>query len=177
MIRGVNSVTRMNMFIKKPTNGDKRTVKFRPGKVAEEPIHLLATSNQNSMDARDRTPSMHSDRSLSRDLGGTNNSFNEIVEKRRNNTMAADQRIIRRQIMRRGSLNLEEYNYGLTLEKLATDPKEWHRLRQFLLKSKGDMETCIVDGTTPLFGYPTVCFSPQALQQDRHNIKAAKGTD
>lgn len=43
-------------------------------------------------------------------------------------------------MLRRGTVDLEEINHGLTLEKLKDNPQEWVRLREFLLKRKDEME-------------------------------------
>ena len=62
-------------------------------------------------------------------------------------------------IMKKGTIELGEYNHGLEFDKLASDPYEWVKLRRYLKKAKKDMESCIVDGSSPMFGYPTVCYN------------------
>lgn len=41
---------------------------------------------------------------------------------------------------------------------LKDNPKEWKLLREVLNKNKSEMEQHIVNGSAPLFGYPTVLY-------------------
>lgn len=77
-------------------------------------------------------------------------------------------------MLKRGTDALAEFNHGLTLEKLNSDPDEWARLRKFLRDGRHDMEECVVDGVTPLFGYPIVCYSPVEKQRSNKQMPSPR---
>ena len=64
-----------------------------------------------------------------------------------------------------------EFNHGLILEKLATDPEVWTRLRKLLRENHPDLEKCVEKGSTPLFGYPLLTYSPVFASLREYELK------
>lgn len=68
---------------------------------------------------------------------------------------------------------LQEFNNGIELTNLR-NPEEWVRLRKLLNENKVEMEQYVTNGTTPLFGFPTVLYETLNNQNSGvANIKKA----
>lgn len=54
-----------------------------------------------------------------------------------------------------------EHNFGLQLHDLKGNEKEWKRLREVLDLNRAQLEQCVIKGSAPVFGYPTVLYEPK----------------
>lgn len=52
----------------------------------------------------------------------------------------------------------EEHNFGINFDQLRGNEEEWSKLRKVLDETRQDLESCVKDGTIPVFGYPTVLY-------------------
>ena len=57
-------------------------------------------------------------------------------------------------------------NRGVNFSKLKNNDSEWTKLREVLTTNNKQLESCILKGSQPLFGYPNVLFdSPDKLKK------------
>ena len=68
---------------------------------------------------------------------------------------------------------LAERNYGLDFSILKTSDDAMARLRKILLeKNKTEMETFVVKGTAPIFGYPLLCYNEEGQHAGAEAVRA-----